>query len=263
MILPFKEKHLGKNRKEFFFRLFYPSNALHLSPLTSRLIHRAIHLKCSIKCLIYEALPFENIRRQPTNHSRYKIARRAWNRKRKNTSCIFRSHQHINERQRQTLTGEKFYIVFFEFSTRVSSKSFPQQCLNYRNSLSRQSTNESNESDTPTQSFMQSTSTVTSSNNDKQPIKKSPREFIIPISVEGGGIVTPKANSIEPSESNVTQSSVGSKRISRPRRISSIFNERDSEDEATSAFPKLHRHTSIGRESDTEEPRFHSMHRLR
>jgi hypothetical protein len=109
---------------------------------------------------------------------------------------------------------------------------------------------------------MQSTSTVTS-NNEKQPIKKSPREFIIPISVEGGGIVTPKANSIEQSESNVTQSSVGSKRVSRPRRISSIFNERDSEEETSTAFPKLNRHTSIGRESDTEEPRFHSMHRLR
>ena len=114
---------------------------------------------------------------------------------------------------------------------------------------------------------MQSTPIVTSpSNNDKQPIKKSPREFIIPISVEGGGIVTPRTNNIEPSESNLTQSSgvVGSsKRISRPRRIGSVFNERDSEDETTTAFPKLHRHTSIGRESDTEEPRFHSMHRLR
>ncbi|CRK91800.1 CLUMA_CG005428, isoform E [Clunio marinus] len=132
-----------------------------------------------------------------------------------------------------------------------------------RNSLSRQSTNDSNDSDTtPTQSFV-STSTITSSTNDKQPIKKSPREFIIPISVEGGGIVTPKANSIEPSESTTTQSSMTSKRSGRPgRRISSLFNERDSEDETTS-FPKLNRHTSIGRESDTEEPRFHSMHRLR
>lgn len=135
----------------------------------------------------------------------------------------------------------------------------------YRNPLSRQSTNDSNESDTtPTQSFMQSSSTVTST-GDKQPIKKSPREFIIPISVEGGGIVTPKPNSLEQSESTATQSSIGSKgRSSRPRRISSIFNERDSEDETSAAFPKLHRHTSIGRESDTEEPlKFHSMHRLR
>lgn len=75
--------------------------------------------------------------------------------------------------------------------------------------------------------------------------------------------MTPKANNIE-QESTATQSSIGSKRTSRPgRRISSLFNERDSEEEATTAFPKLHRHTSIGRESDTEEPRFHSMHRLR
>lgn len=36
--------------------------------------------------------------------------------------------------------------------------------------------------------------------------------------------------------------------------------DRDSEDE--SPFHKLHRHTSIGRESDNEEPRF-TMHRLR
>jgi len=106
-------------------------------------------------------------------------------------------------------------------------------------------------------------------NNDKQPIKKSPREFIIPISVEGGGVVTPKPNHIEQSESTATtQSSASSKRLGRPKRISSIFNERDSgEDDAnvtaTTAFPKLHRHTSIGRESDSEEPRFHTMHRLR
>lgn len=59
-----------------------------------------------------------------------------------------------------------------------------------RNTLSRQSTNESNDSDTtPTQSFIQSSSTINSS-GDKQPIKKSPREFIIPISIEGGGIVS-------------------------------------------------------------------------
>lgn len=133
------------------------------------------------------------------------------------------------------------------------------------NTLSRQSTNESNDSDTtPTQSFVQSSSTVTSSNIDKQPIKKSPREFIIPISVEGGGVVTPKANNLEQSESMTTQTSTGSgKRLSRPKRISSIFGERDSEEENNAGFSKLHRHTSIGRESDSEEPRFHTMHRLR
>lgn len=108
---------------------------------------------------------------------------------------------------------------------------------------------------------MTTQSSTVMSSNDKQPIKKSPREFIIPISVEGGGIVTPKSINLEQSESTTTQSSVGSKRISRPRRISSIFTEKDSDDD--SAYSKINRHTSIGRESDTEEPRFHSMHRLR
>lgn len=128
--------------------------------------------------------------------------------------------------------------------------------------MSRQSTNESNDSDTtPTQSsFMQSSSTVTSATGEKQPIKKSPREFIIPISVEGGGVVTPRANSLDQSESSATTQSSTSKRLGRPRKIGSIF-EKDNEEDA---FPKLNRHTSLGRESDSEDqPRFHSMHRLR
>lgn len=41
----------------------------------------------------------------------------------------------------------------------------------------------------------------------------------------------------------------------------SLLNDRDSEDDSSS-FHKMHRHTSIGRESDTDEPRF-AMHRLR
>lgn len=52
-------------------------------------------------------------------------------------------------------------------------------------SLSRQSTQESD------------TDTVTSG----EPIKKSAREYIIPIAIEGGGYVTPRAGSLEPSES--------------------------------------------------------------
>lgn len=62
--------------------------------------------------------------------------------------------------------------------------------------LSRQSTNDSESSDTQT-STGQSSSTLTS-----QPIKKSPREFIIPIAIEGGGFITPRAGSLEPSDSN-------------------------------------------------------------
>ncbi|KAG4075968.1 hypothetical protein HA402_003794 [Bradysia odoriphaga] len=116
-------------------------------------------------------------------------------------------------------------------------------------SLSRQSTNDS---DTDITSQTQS---VTSSN--AQPIKKSPREFIIPIAVEGGGFVTPRAGSLEPSES--TNSSFN--HIGRPRKISSILSERDSEDE--SPFHKLHRHTSIGRESENDDPPRFAMHRLR
>lgn len=41
----------------------------------------------------------------------------------------------------------------------------------------------------------------------------------------------------------------------------SLLSERDSEED--SLFNKLHRHTSLTKESDTDEPRFHSMHRLR
>lgn len=74
-------------------------------------------------------------------------------------------------------------------------------------SLSRQSTNDS-DTDITSQ-----THSVTSSN--AQPIKKSPREFIIPIAVEGGGFVTPRAGSLEPSES--TNSSFN--HIGRPRKI--------------------------------------------
>lgn len=109
---------------------------------------------------------------------------------------------------------------------------------------------------------MQSSSTITSSvGGEKQPIKKSPREFIIPISVEGGGVVTPRANNLDQSESSSTQASAStSKRLGRPRKIGSIF-DKDSEDDA---FARLNRHTSLGRESDSEDtPRFHSMHRLR
>jgi hypothetical protein len=85
-----------------------------------------------------------------------------------------------------------------------------------REMLSRQSTNESNDSDTLSQS-----QSHVSSGSATAPIKKSPREFIIPIAVEGGGYVTPRATSLEPSESGNTSenlSSFGSKKkISRPK----------------------------------------------
>ncbi|XP_055627962.1 serine-rich adhesin for platelets isoform X3 [Toxorhynchites rutilus septentrionalis] len=132
-----------------------------------------------------------------------------------------------------------------------------------RGSLSRQSTNESNDSDT---TLSQSTMPpLPNSSSSTMPIKKSPREFIIPIAVEGGGFVTPRANSLEPSESNVTTSSAGfstKSRLARPRKIGSLLNEKEVGEELPYAT-RLNRHTSLGRESDSEEPRFHTMHRLR
>lgn len=121
-----------------------------------------------------------------------------------------------------------------------------------RSVLSRQSTNDSDTSDTQTASTTtigNLSSLQTSSSS--QPIKKSPREFIIPIAVEGGGFITPRAGSLEPSESNHSTSTAFSRFSGRPRKISSIFN--DSEDESTSSpFHRMQRHTSIGRDSDTE-----------
>lgn len=83
--------------------------------------------------------------------------------------------------------------------------------------MSRQSTIESDTDTNLTLSPSQLTSSTTTSN--AQPIKKSPREFIIPIAVEGGGFVTPRAGSLEPSESNQTTSSSTFSRLGRPRRI--------------------------------------------
>nr|XP_029718055.1 LOW QUALITY PROTEIN: uncharacterized protein LOC109412146 [Aedes albopictus] len=147
---------------------------------------------------------------------------------------------------------------------RTSSNAFGPSA---RGSLSRQSTNESNDSD-PTASQSQipplPSSSSMASSGATMPIKKSPREFIIPIAVEGGGFVTPRANSLEPSESSTTTTSTGfgsKARLGRPRKISSLLSEKDPEEE--SSFSRLNRHTSLGRESDSEEPRFHTMHRLR
>lgn len=96
----------------------------------------------------------------------------------------------------------------------------------YRNTgstLSRQSTNDSNDSDT---TISQTLNTSASGSSTQQPIKKSPREFIIPIAVEGGGIVTPRTNSVEQSESSIptnSASSFASKRLGRPRKLGFVF----------------------------------------
>lgn len=137
-----------------------------------------------------------------------------------------------------------------------------------RGSLSRQSTNESNDSDTTLSQSGQMPplpgSVGAASSSSTMPIKKSPREFIIPIAVEGGGFVTPRANSLEPSESSTTNTSTSfstKQRLGRPRKIGSLLGEKECEED--SSFSRVNRHTSLGRESDTEEPRFHTMHRLR
>lgn len=80
--------------------------------------------------------------------------------------------------------------------------------------MSRQSTNES---DTDIQNT-QSQSQLSTSSSGTQPIKKSPREFIIPIAVEGVGLVTPRAGSLEPSDSNYTTNSSTFSRMGRPTR---------------------------------------------
>ncbi|XP_018577044.1 uncharacterized protein LOC108915487 [Anoplophora glabripennis] len=130
------------------------------------------------------------------------------------------------------------------FQTQISNSS-------QRNSLSRQSTQES-DSET--------------AGSTGEPIKKSPREYIIPIAVEGGGYVTPRAGSLEPSDTASTTSTMTNRsksRFGRNRKMGSLFSDRDSEDES-SPFSTLHRHGSIGKDSDNEDSKsaFH-MHRLR
>ncbi|KAL1509473.1 hypothetical protein ABEB36_004199 [Hypothenemus hampei] len=120
------------------------------------------------------------------------------------------------------------------------------------NSLSRQSTQDSDSETAST----------------GEPIKKSPREYIIPIAVEGGGYVTPRSGSLEPSDTASTTSTMTNRSKSkfgqRARRFNSLLSDRDSEDE--SPFASLHRHSSFGKDSDNEDSNkgnFHHMHRLR
>lgn len=131
-----------------------------------------------------------------------------------------------------------------------------------RNVLSRQSTNDSDTSETTSTNTMGTQGTLQTSNS-SQPIKKSPREFIIPIAVEGGGFITPRAGSLEPSDSTNSTNTAFSRFGGRTRKLSSLFN--DSEDESTSSpFHRMQRHTSIGRDSDTEtDPTSRFTYRLR
>ncbi|XP_033167690.1 mucin-5AC isoform X5 [Drosophila mauritiana] len=127
-------------------------------------------------------------------------------------------------------------------------------------SLSRQSTVESESEGTTTATNM-SQATITSTS---QPIKKSPREFIIPIAVEGGGFITPRERSVEPSESSHTTSSRSTFTRLRPsRRIGSLLSEAGFDE--GSPFQKM-RTTSITRDGvsgGTEEEARFTPHRLR
>ncbi|KAG5306511.1 NUAK1 kinase, partial [Acromyrmex insinuator] len=118
----------------------------------------------------------------------------------------------------------------------MSQRSMSQQS----NSLSRQST-----ADSDTDSALGSTV-------GPEPIKKSPREYIIPIAVEGGGYVTPRSGSLEPESKTGTPTSTNPSRsrFGRPRRMSSLLSDA-SEDE--SPFSPLHGEDLLQRH----------MHRLR
>lgn len=60
-----------------------------------------------------------------------------------------------------------------------------------------------------------SQSTQEESDLSGEPIKKSPREYIIPIAVEGGGYVTPRAGSLEPSDTTSTTTTMTNNSRSR------------------------------------------------
>lgn len=161
------------------------------------------------------------------------------------TSARSTSLEPQQQQQQQQQKPKEHYIPIQRIGGYVANPSSSQRSM-----LSRQSTNDSDTtSETASTTTIGAQSSLQTSNS-SQPIKKSPREFIIPIAVEGGGFVTPRAGSLEPSESSNSTSTAFS-RFGRPRKISSIFN--DSEDESTtSPFHRMQRHTSIGRDSDTE-----------
>lgn len=89
-----------------------------------------------------------------------------------------------------------------------------------RSSLSRQSTNDS-DTETVTSATTAGTQSTINVGGANQPIKKSPREFIIPIKMEGGGLITPRAGSLEPSDSASTfrSTATSATSASRPTRL--------------------------------------------
>ncbi|XP_060650712.1 mucin-3B isoform X6 [Drosophila nasuta] len=128
-------------------------------------------------------------------------------------------------------------------------------------SLSRQST-----ADSEIETSTMSQSTITGAggqgtSSTSQPIKKSPREFIIPIAVEGGGFITPRERSIEPSESSHTTASSRTtfSRLRPSHRIGSLLS--DTGFDESSPFQKM-RTTSFNRDGGEDDSLF-TPHRLR
>ncbi|KAG5892434.1 hypothetical protein JTB14_003368 [Gonioctena quinquepunctata] len=176
----------------------------------------------------------------------------------------FRSTSLDQDHLRKGLSKERIIPISFEETTQESIHSPPAKPPTPR-FFQTQKSESSQKSNLSRQSTQDSDSETIASTG--EPIKKSPREYIIPIAVEGGGYVTPRAGSLEPSETASTTSTMTNRsktKFGRARRMNSLFSDRDSEDES-SPFSTLHRHGSIGRDSDNDDSKrdmFH-MHRLR
>ncbi|XP_059048377.1 uncharacterized protein LOC131843700 isoform X2 [Achroia grisella] len=107
-----------------------------------------------------------------------------------------------------------------------------------------------------------------------EPIKKSAREFIIPIAVEGKGFVTPRQRSLEPdaAPAHASLSSLSSlsslgrmQRTPKPRRISSLVSGGESEEEDDTHMHRLRSSRAARAESvssgeeDEEDEGFHIL----
>ncbi|XP_061377982.1 uncharacterized protein LOC116765902 isoform X2 [Danaus plexippus] len=102
-----------------------------------------------------------------------------------------------------------------------------------------------------------SSDSTTASEAGGEPIKKSAREFIIPIAVEGKGYVTPRQRSLEPD--------TATHRRTRPRRMGSLVSGGESEEEDDAHMHRL-RSTRAARaesvssgEEDEEDEGFHLL----
>lgn len=99
-----------------------------------------------------------------------------------------------------------------------------------------------------------------------EPIKKSAREFIIPIAVEGKGYVTPRQRSLEPEPARHSRSSsVHQPHPAHPRRLSSLVSGGESEEEDESHMHRLRSSRAARAESvssgeeDEEDEGFHLL----